>query len=66
NAGGPSPGDDHHRKEVMRMAINTVIADIEPEGRELSESELAAIIGGAGGTISTLSQPTGGSCGGCH
>jgi hypothetical protein len=46
------------------MTTSTVIADIEPEGRELAESELAAITGGVAAPSFTTS--TGGQCGGCH
>jgi hypothetical protein len=53
---------------VIHVKTETVITDIEPQGRELSESELAAVLGGVApaGDQPVLGGPTGGSCGGCH
>jgi hypothetical protein len=51
---------------VIQVKTETVIADIEPQGRELGESELAAVLGGVGAAAPSTIVGTGGSCGGCH
>jgi hypothetical protein len=64
---GFRPGDRDNREEVIQMTTETIIADIEPQGRQLSESELAAVLGGVGAAAAPLIlTSTGGSCGGCH
>jgi hypothetical protein len=50
---------------MATSTVSTVIADIEPEGRELAESELAAVLGGVGASPAGV-DPTSSTCGGCH
>lgn len=63
---GGAPGVRDNREDVIHVKTETVIADLEPQGRELSESELAAVLGGVGAAGASTIVGTGGPCGGCH